>query len=150
MTIRSKFIATSYRLLSYAELLKDMPQEILARSRADNLIEARPRGLQVGEQKFFRCPADRGGIASAYEVRACVVEQGDVPHVRKERGVMQRFVTGQLARYGSPKIRQTVTARRRDAQPARDARRHSAIALVRDNQTPLTSRLLEQPLIVPT
>src|SRR5689334_5243586 len=54
MAMRQFIIRGSRISFADAETLEDMTQHVFARAPADDLVETRPRVLQIDEQKFFR------------------------------------------------------------------------------------------------
>jgi len=82
------------RLFSNAELLKDMPQHVLAGACADDLIESRACRLQVRQEKLLRIGTTRR-LLGISQTRAGVFKQLNMPRIRETRWVPQHFRTSQ-------------------------------------------------------
>ena len=126
-----------------------MPQDILARANADDLVEARSRRLQIAQEKFLRSALRTGRIAGGLEMRPRLFEQRDMPRVRDVRTVMQRLLAGELVCDRAPQFLEPIASRggngkRRRNEKRRGARRGGSIGLVRDHNPPMSGRLLEE------
>ena len=75
-----------------------MPQDVFARPRPHDVVEACARRVEIGEHEFLGCRIGLGGATRGFEIRAALLEQRDMPPVGHHRRIAQPILTGQAMR----------------------------------------------------